>query len=301
MEKKTCRLCDQLNFTKIPVRHVLGDCSYSLIQCTNCSLITIDPLPSPEAVKSFYCDKYFEKDYRCGIRSHSYYEEESAAIEKANQLLPRVKKLKPQGVLLEIGCAGGTFLDRASKMGYQVEGVELSQSMSQKASDIYGVQVRQGDFEELQFMDESFDIVCMFDVFEHFREPGKALEKIHRMLKPGGIVVIDVPTTKNALPFKLSVNLLNIAKKTRRISSPPYHLYEYLPATLQGFLSRAKFEQCELQKYSTPPRKYLSQDGPKTKKVLVSLIRYLNYFLSMTFEIYTDRLLIIAQKGADKR
>jgi ubiquinone/menaquinone biosynthesis C-methylase UbiE len=301
MEKNTCQLCDQVNATEIPVRHIWGDCSYSLIQCKNCSLITVDPMPSPEAVRSFYCDKYFEKNYKCGIRSHSYYEEESAVIEKANQVLPHVKKIKPQGVLLEIGCAGGTFLDQASKRGYQVEGVELSQSMSQKASDTYGVKVRQGDFEELQFMDESFDIVCMFDVLEHFREPGKTLEKIRRILKPGGIAVIDVPTTKNALPFKLSVNLLKTVKKTRRISSPPYHLYEYLPATLQRFLSRAKFEQCELQRYSTPPWKYLSEDGPKIKKLLVSLIRYLNYFLSMTFEIYTDRLLIIAQKGADKR
>jgi SAM-dependent methyltransferase len=301
MEKNTCQLCNELDFTEIPVKHVFGDRNYGLIRCRKCNLITIDPMPSPEAVKSFYRDKYFERDYKCGIRSLSYHEEEPAAIEKANQVLPRVKKLKPQGVLLEIGCAGGTFLDQASKRGYQVEGVELSQSMSQKASDIYGVKVRQGDFEELQFMDGSFDIVCMFDVFEHFREPGKALEKIHRILKPGGIVVIDVPTTKNALPFKLSVSLLNTVKKTRRISSPPYHLYEYLPDTLRRFLSRAKFEPCQLQKYSTPPWKYLSPDGPKTKKALVSMIRYLNYFLSMTFEIYTDRLLIIAQKGADKR
>ncbi len=301
MERNTCRLCNELDFAKIPVRHVFGDCNYSLIQCRNCNLITIDPMPSPESVRSFYCDKYFEKDYKCGIRSHSYCEEESAAIEKANQVLPRVKKLKPQGALLEIGCAGGTFLDQASKRGYQVEGVELSPSMSQKASDLYGVKVRQGDFEELQFGDESYDIVCMLDVFEHFREPGKVLEKIHRILKPGGIVVIDVPTTKNALPFKLSVNLLNAFKKTRRISSPPYHLYEYLPDTLQGFLNRAEFEPRELEKYSTPPWKYQNEDGSKAEKVLVSMIRYLNYFLSMTFEIYTDRLLIIAQKGADKK
>ncbi|MDP3024959.1 MAG: class I SAM-dependent methyltransferase [candidate division Zixibacteria bacterium] len=300
MEKDFCQLCGKDDFEEIPVRHTFNDYNYNLIHCNNCNLITVDPMPSSETVKSFYRDEYFEKDYRCGVKSHSYYEEESAAIEKANQVLPIVKNLKPQGTLLEIGCAGGTFLDQASKKGYQTMGVEVSTSMSQKASELYGVKVRQGDFEELEFMDESFDIVCMFDVFEHLREPRKALEKIYKILKHTGIVVIDVPTTKNALAFKLSVNLLKIFKKTRRISSPPYHLYEYLPNTLQGFMSQVGFKPCEVRKYATPPWKYLNEDESKIKKLVLGTVRYLNYFLSITFKIYTDRLLVIAKKGDDQ-
>lgn len=232
MKKNFCQLCGEIDFKKIPVRHTFNDCNYNLIQCKNCSLITVDPMPSPETVKSFYCDEYFEKDYRCGIKSHGYYEEEATSIEKSNLVLPLVNKLKPQGTLLEIGCAGGTFLNQALKKGYQVQGMEVSPSMSQKAQELYGIEVRQGDFEELEFMDEVFDVVCMFDVFEHFRGPRQALEKIHRILKPGGIVIVDIPTTKNALPFKFSTNLLKIAKKTRSIPSPPYHLYEYVPGAL---------------------------------------------------------------------
>jgi len=301
MEKNICQLCGRIDFKEIPVRHTFNNCNYNLIQCRNCNLITVDPIPSSETVKSFYCDEYFKKDYRCGVKSHSYYEEESAAIEKAKQVLPLLKNLKPQGTLLEIGCAGGTFLDQASKLGYQVQGVEVSPSMSQKASELYGAKVRQGDFEELEFMDESFDIVCMFDVFEHLREPRQSLEKIHQILKPGGIVVIDVPTTKNALAFRLSVNLLKIVKKIRTIPAPPYHLYEYIPSTLQGFLSQTRFESRQVQKYATPPWKYLNEQGSKIKKMVLSTVRYLNYFLSITFKVYTDRLLVIAQKGEDKK
>ncbi|HEX9912709.1 MAG TPA: methyltransferase domain-containing protein [candidate division Zixibacteria bacterium] len=296
MEKDVCQLCGESDFKKIPVRHTFNDCNYNLIQCKNCSLITVDPMPSPETVKSFYCDEYFEKDYKCGIKSHSYYEEEATLIEKTNLVLPLVNKLKPQGTLLEIGCAGGTFLNQALKKGYQVQGIEVSPSMSQKAQELYGIEVRQGDFEELEFMDEVFDVVCMFDVFEHLRGPRKALEKIYQILKPDGIVVIDVPTTKNALAFKLSVNLLKIVNKIRRISSPPYHLYEYLPNSLQRFLSQVGFETCEVQKYATLPWKYLNEDGSKIKKLVLSAVRYLNYFLCITFKIYTDRLLVIAKK-----
>jgi ubiquinone/menaquinone biosynthesis C-methylase UbiE len=301
MERDVCQLCGEMDFKEIPVRHTFNNCNYNLIQCRNCNLITVNPMPSSETVKSFYCDKYFEKDYRCGVKTHSYYEEESALIEKANLILPLVNKLRPQGTLLEIGCAGGTFLNQALKRGYQVEGAEVSTSMSQKASELYGVKVRQGDFEELEFTNEAFDIVCMLDVFEHFREPSKALEKIYRILKPGGIVVIDVPTTKNALAFKLSVSLLKTTKKIRMISSPPYHLYEYLPDTLQRFLSQAGFESCKLQKYATFPWRYSNEDGSKIKKLALNTARYLNYFLSVTFKIYTDRLLVIAQKEEEKR
>jgi len=301
MKKKVCQLCGGIDFKEIPVSYTSADHSYDLVQCRNCNLITIDPLPSSETVKSFYRDKYFEKDYKCGVKSHSYYEEESAAIEKANRVLPLVKRLKSQGILLEIGCAGGTFLNEASKRGYQVEGVEISPSMSQNASELYRMKVRQGDFEKLEFIDELYDVVCMFDVFEHLREPRRALNKIHHILKPDGIAVIDLPTTKNALTFRLSVSLLKIAKKTRRISLPPYHLYEYLPSTLKGFLSQTSFQSRVVQKYATHPWRYLNEDCSGIKKLVLNIVRYLNYFLSITLQIYTDRLLIIAQKRKEEK
>lgn len=300
MGKNVCQLCGGVDFEEVPVKHTFADRDYNLIQCRKCNLITVDPMPSVETVKSFYDEEYFEKDYKCGVKSQSYCEEESATIQKAHQVLTLVKKLKPYGVLLEIGCAGGIFLGEALKWGYQVEGVEISSSMGLRATGVYGLRVRQGNFEELEFMDESFDIICLFDVFEHLREPRKALEKIHRILKPGGIVVIDVPTTKNALPFKLSVSLLKVFKKIRTVSSPPYHLYEYFPSTLESFLNQTNFESRKVQKYVTPPWKYLNEDGSKIKKLVLSVIRYLNYLLYITFKVYSDRLLIIAQKGKDK-
>jgi ubiquinone/menaquinone biosynthesis C-methylase UbiE len=301
VNRDVCQLCEENNYRKIPVRYSFAGQIYSLIQCKNCDLIAVSPMPSTETVKNFYCDKYFDKDYRCGVKSHSYYEEESPSIEKANLVLPLLNKLKPEGTLLEIGCAGGIFLHQASKTGYHVEGVEVSLSMCRKALKLCGVKVTQGDFEELKFRGESFDIVCMFDVFEHLAKPREALEKINRILKPGGIVVIDVPTTKNALAFRLSVNFLKITKKIRVISSPPYHLYEYVPNTLQRFMNQAKFELCEVKKYATPPWKYLNEDGSYIKKLALNIVRYLNYLFSIAFKSYTDRLLVIAQKRKDDK
>ncbi|MDH4222400.1 MAG: class I SAM-dependent methyltransferase, partial [candidate division Zixibacteria bacterium] len=294
--KNVCNLCGSSNFREFPVIYTFTNCKYNLIQCCKCNLITVSPMPSPETIRSFYSDEYFKKDYQCGIKTDNYYAEGAATIQKANQVLPLLKKLKPKGVLLEIGCAGGTFLDQASKNNYEVEGVEVSSSMSEKASELYGVKVRQGDFEKLEFMDGSFDIVCMFDVFEHLREPKQALAKIYRILKSNGIVVIDIPTTKNALAFKLSTKILEIAKKTRGISSPPYHLYEYLPSTLQRFLRLTNFELCKVKKYTTPPWRYLNEDGSRIKKLMLCITRYFNYLLSISFKVYTDRLLVIAQK-----
>jgi len=299
MEKNICQLCGGADFRKMPVRNIFNNCGYDLVQCRNCNLIMVNPMPSRDTIKDFYRDEYFEKDYKCGVKSNSYYEEESSTIEKAKQVLPLVKKLKPQGILLEIGCAGGTFLNEAQKNGYQAEGVEVSLSMSEKAQKLYGVKVRQGDFEEMEFANESFDVICMFDVFEHLRNPREALKTIHRILKPEGIVVIDVPTTKNALAFRLSVSLLKVLRKIRQISLPPYHLYEYTSSTLQGFLNQTGFESKDVRKYATLPWKYLNEDSSRLKKIVLGMVRYLNYFLSVAFKVYTDRLLVIAQKGKD--
>jgi len=299
MEQNVCQLCGGVDFRRLPVRNIFKNCGYDLVQCRNCNLITVNPMSSRDTIRAFYRDEYFEKDYKCGVKGHSYYEEESSTIEKAKQVLSLVNILKPQGILLEIGCAGGIFLNQAQKDDYQVEGVEVSLSMSQKAQELYGVKVRQGDFEEVEFASESFDVICMFDVFEHLRNPKEVLKKTHRILKPEGIVVIDVPTTKNALAFRLSVNLLKVLRKIRRISLPPYHLYEYMPSTLQRFLNQTGFESKDVHKYAALPWKYLNEDGSGLTRIVLGMVRYLNYFLSVTFKVCTDRLLIIAQKGKD--
>jgi ubiquinone/menaquinone biosynthesis C-methylase UbiE len=51
--------------------------------------------------------------------------------------------------------------------------------------------IQQMDAESLKFDDNTFDRVLSFNTFEHFRRPDTVLCEIHRVLKPGGSVLIN--------------------------------------------------------------------------------------------------------------
>lgn len=57
----------------------------------------------------------------------------------------------------------------------------------------YIVKSSLGDFEE------TFDVITMFHVFEHLKNPGKWLDEIARALKPRGILFIEVPNANDVL------------------------------------------------------------------------------------------------------
>jgi len=87
-----------------------------------------------------------------------------------------------------------------------------------------------GMIEDIEYEDESFDFMTYGAVFEHLYHPARALEKTIKWLKPGGIVHIEVPSSKHTVA-KL-INLYFKLRGTNYVShiSPmhsPFHLYEF--------------------------------------------------------------------------
>src|SRR5690606_6783902 len=56
-----------------------------------------------------------------------------------------------------------------------------------------GLEIIQGSVLELPFADNSFDLVCAFDIIEHVENDQKAVEEMLRVLKPGGSICVTVP------------------------------------------------------------------------------------------------------------
>lgn len=68
---------------------------------------------------------------------------------------------------------------------------------SYQTADLEGVGVdHQADLCDLPFPAQSFDLVIASHVLEHIKDDAKALSEIRRILKPGGIAVLPVPTTQ---------------------------------------------------------------------------------------------------------
>ncbi len=94
--------------------------------------------------------------------------------------------------VLDVGCGSGVLLARMQSLGWQVEGVEVDPD-GVKAARARGVPVRLGMLEKQGFPDNHFDAVHSAHVIEHVYDPLSLLRECHRILKPGGTLVILTP------------------------------------------------------------------------------------------------------------
>jgi len=96
---------------------------------------------------------------------------------------------------LDIGCGGGLFLARLKTEGADVTGIELSDTRAYYAKTKYGFEVVKRAIEDDYWKARygSFDIVALWDVIEHVNYPLATLQAAVKMLKPGGILLIDTP------------------------------------------------------------------------------------------------------------
>lgn len=93
--------------------------------------------------------------------------------------------------LLDVGCGTGGFLDLARRRrGARVAGVELDAALAARAA-ARGLEVTAGDFADVPAGD--FDVVTMFQVLEHLPDPRAALVRAFGLLRPGGVLCVEVP------------------------------------------------------------------------------------------------------------
>ena len=102
---------------------------------------------------------------------------------------------------LDIGCNWGRWSVAASRLGYDVVGIDPmldALSAARRVAEQLGSQAEfiSADARWLPFADSSFDVVFSYSVFQHFRKDDvrTALDEISRVLVPGGLSVIEMPT-----------------------------------------------------------------------------------------------------------
>ncbi len=161
-----------------------------------------------------------------------------AEYRKANFLI-RLKQLEKyigdrKGKLLDVGCSEGTFLYEAEKMGWEVFGIEPEYGTSNYAVEKYKLNVLTATLQEAGFEDDYFDVVTFYHSLEHIPDPKAALLEAKRILKPGGLLVIEVPNIEC-----MSYKILRSRWRSFMVYS---HYFFFSPETLKRILTQADFE-----------------------------------------------------------
>ena len=166
---------------------------------------------------------------------------ESRARMVSKRLVALQEQTKP-GYLLDVGCGLGTFLSLAESFGWQVSGTEVSEFAVSYAKKELARDVFLGNLEKAGFENNYFDVVTLWHVLEHVQRPVKLLAEVKRIIKPGGLVVIEVPNVRY-LP-QLIKGVLKAGNPYFYIcpeNNPEKHLSHFDGKTLKRILSRADF------------------------------------------------------------
>jgi 2-polyprenyl-3-methyl-5-hydroxy-6-metoxy-1,4-benzoquinol methylase len=233
--KTVCPFCESTK-SEVSFRdHGYDKRDYAIVKCKDCEFKFISPLPDNTYLAEIYA---------------SYYGKGQEFKETAKQLAYRLpvfeslcdmieKKKNKTSTLLDIGCGNGDFIWLAQKRGWDVRGIELSQTAVDFAVQMRNLEVVLGASDQLPYEDNSFDVVTVLDVLEHLSNPAKVLESIFRVLKPGGALIVQVPNTPFQI-FKARAQKLKNGKKATTMATP-LHLNHFDGNSLSNFAKHAQF------------------------------------------------------------
>ena len=172
----------------------------------------------------------YARDYHQG-----YDRRRASKVRTAMVRLSRLTRLagSASGRLLDVGCSVGCTLEAARRMGWEAVGTDVSADAVSTCQQ-HGFQAHEYDGESLPFPDAHFDVITSWHVIEHVQDVRDTLAEWHRVLKPGGWVMIETPNGQ--------------CRKVER-RGPSYrrfwaheHTYTFNRPTLEQFFCEAQFQ-----------------------------------------------------------
>jgi SAM-dependent methyltransferase len=135
-----------------------------------------------------------------------------------------------KGDVLEVGCGEGRGIDLVLPRAKSYSAIDKIADVIDQLKTKYPTGTFfSGNIPPLgPFADNSFDVVITFQVIEHIQDDVSFLKEIHRVLKPGGLVIITTPSR----PMSLSRN--------------PWHIREYTGKEL-GDLCKKIFSHVDVK------------------------------------------------------
>ena len=210
----------------------------AVVRCTSCSLIYTSPrVRHPEQAYWGDADTYYAEarlifeGRAAHHRDPNYWEE-----------LRLIRRYKPSGRFLDVGCNMGMLLRHVRRMGWTGVGVEPSPALAQIARVQFGHDVYNCFLHDLpQSEDNAVDVIALSDVFEHICDPLACLADVRRVLADDGILYIKVPNARwNA--FKQAALRLVGQAPAQGVWDSYEHVVHYTDATLHTMLATAGFE-----------------------------------------------------------
>ncbi|MCX7826966.1 MAG: class I SAM-dependent methyltransferase [Verrucomicrobiae bacterium] len=201
--------------------------SAELLECPGCGVLA--SVEEPQDLRAHYSETFYTEEE--GERFRFGLESVIKCFRRAR--FRRLMRWGPYRRVLDVGTDRGWFLKFFQDAGAEVFGTQMSAPAARAASRRLGREIFLGDLPDARFPAASMDLVCLYNVLEHVREPRVYLREINRVLRPGGVLVIEAPNARCVTARLFGRHWLGW--------DIPNHLHHFNPASLRALLERHGF------------------------------------------------------------
>jgi SAM-dependent methyltransferase len=234
-DRVACNLC-QVDDTTIVFPAGVAQLN-EIVRCNRCGLMYANPRNRIDYLG--IAEWKDDPDWDVAKEHPQRYEKEQLQVRDYIGTRAFLARLYPQrGKLVELGSSMGLQLDAFRKEGWDVLGVDPDRNGCRHAANTLNIPTIAATLEAAGLPDESADVVVMLHVIEHLPDPAQTLGEIHRVLKPGGHLVIETPRY-DTLMYKL------LGRRERSLGCDG-HIYFFTTDSLRKTYEAAGFERVRL-------------------------------------------------------
>ncbi len=264
---------------------------FDFVRCKKCGLIYTNPRLAEEKVEKFYKGQKSIDIWADVLTSPLQMEYDRKKFDLRLQWL---EKYTDKGKILDIGCSVGHFLKIAKDRGWDSYGLELNERAVKYAKEKFGItKIKKEILEKAGYPKNYFSAAGLWGVLEHILHPDRVLKELHKVLKPGGVVVISIPNAGS-----LAARIL---RERTSCFNGMVHLWFFNPKTIKHLLEKNGYKIIEMS--SEQPEldtvwNYLNYEDPYLGRAKFPLDGKAKYLLEeMILKSNLGyKLIILAQK-----
>lgn len=184
--------------SKQPAGDILGELIVRLHVCADCGFVWQNPQLSKEVLAEYYSNDV-NASGSVFHASHANSRHTRKQKDRIAFFKPFLQRTSPYGTMVEIGCSTGEFLSALDLPEWDKYGIEPSATAAAIANAA-GIKIIQQPIDNIELKASEFDAVAAFSVLEHLSDLPEIIAAISKTLKPGGLLLFEIPDSLQAEP-----------------------------------------------------------------------------------------------------
>lgn len=210
------------------------------VRCAECGMVYVNPRLREDLGHDSYMEDHYTEYYRVKLMPALDYRSAVINPRKYSQLMHHIST---PGSILDVGCGLGDFLHECQKHGWTCQGVEINAFAADYGRRVYGLDIVSQSIFDFSADEAVYDCITLWGVLEHFTRPMAVLEKLLRLLRPSGLLLVEVPNGDSFLVRYFE----RYGGHIDRIIEGDRHLMLFSVVALRELMKKVGFHELHLQ------------------------------------------------------